>query len=113
MQLSRKDALGAHARDELGLTEVHAARPIQAALASAFAFAVGGALPLGIAFAAPLSSLSLLVTSSSLVALAILGGVAARAGGAGVVRGAARVALWGAVAMGLTALVGRAFGAVV
>lgn len=111
-QLSQHDALGAHARDELGLTEVHAARPIQAALASAVAFAVGAALPLGVAIAAPQDSLSLLVTGASLASLGVLGSVAARAGGAGMLRGAVRVTLWGAVAMGLTALVGRAVGAV-
>ncbi|MDH3223696.1 MAG: VIT family protein [Gemmatimonadota bacterium] len=112
IKLTRHDALGAHARDELGLTEVHAARPIQAALASALAFAVGAALPLAVAIAAPRESLGLLVTSASLVSLGVLGSVAARAGGADVIRGAVRVTLWGAVAMGLTALVGRAFGAV-
>ena len=111
-QLSQHDALAAHARDELGLTEVHAARPIQAALASALAFAVGAALPLGVAVAAPRDSLSLLVTGSSLASLGVLGSVAARAGGAGMVRGAVRVTLWGAVAMGLTAVVGSAVGAV-
>lgn len=111
-RLSRRDALGAHSRDELGLTAVHSARPIQAALASALAFAIGASLPLGVAFAAPLTTMSLFVTGASLVALAILGGVAARAGGAAVVRGASRVAILGAVAMGLTSLVGRAFGAV-
>jgi VIT1/CCC1 family predicted Fe2+/Mn2+ transporter len=111
-QLSRHDALGAHARDELGLTEVHAARPIQAALASALAFALGAALPLGVAVAAPRDSLSLLVTAASLVSLGVLGGVAARAGGSGVMRSAARVTLWGAVAMALTALAGRAVGGI-
>ncbi|MDH3207149.1 MAG: VIT family protein [Gemmatimonadota bacterium] len=111
-QLSHHDALGAHARDELGLTEVHAARPIQAAFASALAFAIGATLPLGVAIAAPRDSLSFLVTGTSLASLAVLGSVAARAGGAGMFRGAVRVTLWGAVAMGLTALVGRAVGAV-
>jgi len=111
-QLSAHDALGAHARDELGLTEVHAARPIQAALASALAFAVGAALPLGVAMAAPRETTGPLVTGASLASLAVLGGVAARAGGAGVIRGAGRVVLWGAVAMGLTALVGHAVGTV-
>jgi VIT1/CCC1 family predicted Fe2+/Mn2+ transporter len=111
-QLTQHDALGAHARDELGLTEIHAARPIQAALASALAFAVGAALPLGVAIAAPRDTLSLLVTGASLASLAVLGIVAARAGGAGVFRGAVRVTLWGAGAMALTALVGRAVGAV-
>lgn len=111
-QLTAHDALGAHARDELGLTETHAARPIQAALASALAFAVGAALPLGVAVSAPPESTGVSVTATSLVALALLGGMAARAGGAGVMRGAVRVALWGAIAMGLTALVGRAVGTV-
>jgi len=111
-QLSAHDALGAHARDELGLTEVHAARPIQAALASALAFAVGAALPLGVAMAAPRETTGPLVTGASLASLAVLGGVAARASGAGVIRGAGRVVLWGAVAMGLTALVGHAVGTV-
>ncbi len=109
-QLSEHDALAAHARDELGLTEVHAARPVQAAFASALAFAVGAALPLGVALTAPRDALSLSVTGASLVSLAVLGSVAARAGGAGVLRGAVRVTVWGAVAMGLTALVGRAVG---
>ncbi len=111
-QLSAHDALGAHARDEMGLTETHAARPIQAALASALAFAVGAALPLGVALAAPPASTGVAVTGASLMSLALLGGIAARAGGAPVMRGAARVASWGALAMALTALVGRAVGTV-
>lgn len=111
-QLTRHDALGAHARDELGLTETHAARPIQAALASAAAFVAGAAVPVGVALATPRSSMSLAVSSASLVSLAMLGGLAASAGGAGMIRGAARVTLWGALAMALTALVGRAFGAI-
>ena len=111
-KLSENDALGAHARDELGLSEVHTARPVQAALASALAFAVGAALPLGVAVAAPQDTLSALVTGASLVSLAALGSLAARAGGSSMVRGATRVTLWGAVAMGLTAAVGRAAGAV-
>lgn len=110
--LSQHDALGAHSRDELGLTEVHAARPLQAAFASALAFAVGAALPLGVAIAAPRNSLTMLVTVASLASLAVLGLVAARAGGSGMIRGAVRVTLWGAVAMALTALVGRAVGTV-
>lgn len=109
-QLSAHDALGAHARDELGLSDVHAARPIQAALSSALAFAVGGALPLVVAIAAPAPTLGRLVTGASLISLAVLGGLAARAGGAGIARGAVRVTVWGAVAMGLTALVGRLVG---
>ncbi len=111
-QLTRHDALSAHARDELGLSEVHLARPIQAAVASALAFAGGAALPLGVAVAAPLSALTTLVPAASLASLMVLGGVAARTGGANVFRGSIRVTLWGAVAMTLTALVGRAFGAV-
>lgn len=111
-QLTAHDALGAHARDELGLTDTHAARPIQAAFASALAFALGAGLPLGVAIAAPRASTGVYVTVASLVSLTLLGGMAARAGGARVLRGAARVALWGAIAMGLTALVGRAVGTV-
>jgi VIT1/CCC1 family predicted Fe2+/Mn2+ transporter len=111
-QLTRHDALSAHTRDELGLSDVHLARPIQAAVASGLAFAAGAVLPLGVAIAAPLSSLSTFVTAASLASLMVLGGVAARAGGAAILRGSTRVTLWGAVAMTLTALVGRAFGAV-
>jgi VIT1/CCC1 family predicted Fe2+/Mn2+ transporter len=111
-QLTAHDALGAHARDELGLSEIHVARPIQAALASALAFAIGAALPLGVAIVAPRASIGAFVTGTSLGALVLLGGMAARAGGARVTTGAVRVALWGAIAMGLTALVGRAVGAV-
>lgn len=111
-QLTAHDALGAHARDELGLSEVHTARPIQAALASAGAFAAGAALPLGVAAATPRASLAFGVTAASLGALAVLGAVAARAGGARIGRGALRVTLWGAAAMAITAAVGRAFGAV-
>jgi VIT1/CCC1 family predicted Fe2+/Mn2+ transporter len=112
VQLTAHDALGSHARDELGLTETHTARPIQAALASAAAFAVGAFLPLGVAMAVPLDHLSLWVGSASLVSLAALGALAARAGGAAIARGAIRVTVWGAVAMTLTALVGRLVGAV-
>lgn len=111
-QLTRHDALGAHARDELGLTDTHTARPMQAATASAAAFALGAALPLGVAVLTPVSSLSFAVSGASLVSLAALGSLAARAGGAHILRGAARVTMWGAGAMVLTALVGRAFGAV-
>ena len=110
-QLTEHDALGAHAHDELGLTDIHTARPVQATIASGIAFAVGSALPLTVAIAAPRRALGVLVTGASLVALAVLGSIAARAGGAGVMRGAIRVTVWGAVAMGLTALVGRAVGA--
>ena len=112
-QLTAHDALGAHARDELGISAVHAARPVQAALASAATFAVGAGLPLSVAAIAPVSRLILLVAVTSLVFLAFLGGVAARAGGASMTRGAVRVTFWGAFALALTALIGRVFGAAV
>ena len=112
-ELTAHDALGAHARDELGMSESTRARPIQAALASAAAFAVGAALPLALAVLWPASSLSLAVGVSSLVVLAVLGGTAARLGGAPLAAGAARVAFWGVVAMACTALVGRLFGTAV
>jgi VIT1/CCC1 family predicted Fe2+/Mn2+ transporter len=110
-QLMAHDALGAHARDELGISETLAARPIQAALASAASFAVGAALPLIVTALSPERLLMLLVAVTSLVFLALLGGVAARAGGAPVGVGALRVTFWGALAMGLTAAVGTLFGA--
>ena len=109
-QLMAHDALGAHARDELGISETLKARPVQAALTSAASFAVGAAMPLLTAAMVPTKSLILLVTATSLVFLAVLGGVAARVGGANVVTGAMRVTLWGALAMGLTAAVGALFG---
>ena len=112
-QLTANGALGAHARDELGLTEVHAARPVQAALASAGTFAVGAALPLLAAALAPLSALIPVVAASSLLCLAALGAIAAGAGGAGRGRGALRVTFWSALAMGASALVGRLFGTTV
>jgi len=112
-QLTSHDALGAHARDELGLSEVTRARPIQAALASAAAFALGAALPFMLVLFVPLAILTPVVIGSTLVLLAILGAVAARLGRASLVIGAARVMFWGAVAMGCTALVGRLFGTVV
>jgi VIT1/CCC1 family predicted Fe2+/Mn2+ transporter len=112
-QLTSRDALAAHARDELGLSEATAARPMQAALASAGTFAVGALLPVAIAAAAPRHLLSLLVTASALVLLAGLGALAARIGGAAMWRGALRVLFWGALAMGLSALVGRLFGTTV
>jgi VIT1/CCC1 family predicted Fe2+/Mn2+ transporter len=112
-QLTAHDALGAHARDELGMSESTRARPIQAALASASAFAVGAALPLVFAAFWPAGSLSIAVGGSSLLLLAVLGGTAARLGGAPLAAGAARVAFWGAVAMASTALVGRLFGTAV
>ena len=112
-QLMAKDALAAHARDELGLSEMTAARPLQAALASAGTFSVGALLPVLVAAFAPPARLSWLVTGSALVLLAVLGAVAARVGGAPMGRGASRVAFWGAIAMAASALVGRLFGATV
>jgi len=109
-QLMAHDALAAHARDELGLTELHSARPIQAAVSSAASFAVGAALPMGAAFLAPLERAVPIVAGSSLVFLAVLGTVAARAGGAPALKGAVRVTFWGALAMALTAAVGLLFG---
>ncbi len=110
-QLMAHDAIGAHARDELGITETMSARPIQAALASAASFAVGAALPLLVVALAPGGTLIPLVSATSLAFLALLGGVAARAGGAGVMVGATRVLFWGALAMAITAGVGAMFGA--
>lgn len=110
-QLMAHDALGAHARDELGITETLRARPMQAALASAASFAVGAAMPLLVTVVAPAARLIPLVGGTSLVFLALLGAVAARVGGAGVLRGAVRVTFWGALAMALTAGVGSLFGA--
>ena len=112
-QLMAHDALGAHARDELGISSIHAARPVQAALASAATFAVGAALPLLVAAIAPTTRIIAPVAVASLLFLALLGGIAARAGGAGVLRGAARVTFWGAFALALTALIGRLFGTTV
>jgi VIT1/CCC1 family predicted Fe2+/Mn2+ transporter len=112
-QLTARGALAAHARDELGFSTMHAARPVQAALASAGTFAVGAALPLIVAALVPENNIIMAVSGSSLVFLAFLGSLAASAGGAGRVRGALRVTFWGALAMALTALVGRAFGTVV
>jgi len=111
-QLMAHDALAAHARDELGLSEIHAARPIQAALASAATFAVGAALPLALAWLGPTTFLAPIVAGGSLLFLALLGGMAARAGGANVAIGAGRVTFWGALAMAATAAVGTVFGAV-
>ncbi len=111
-QLMAHDALSAHARDELGLSETHTARPIQAALASAATFAVGATLPLLIVLISPPSTMIPLVAGSSLVFLALMGGLAARAGGARVVTGAVRVMFWGALAMAATAAVGAMFGTV-
>ncbi len=111
-QLTAHDALSAHARDELGLSDIHTARPIQAALASAATFAIGAALPLTLAWLVPEASLVASVAAGSLVSLAVLGALAARTGGAKVARGTMRVLLWGALAMAATAGVGALFGAV-
>ena len=109
-QLMEHDALGAHARDELGIIERVTARPIQAAWASAATFSVGGALPIAAAFMASDKQVVSMVAGLSLVFLAVLGGLAARAGGARISIGVARVTFWGALAMALTAGVGRLFG---
>jgi len=111
-QLMAQDALGAHARDELGISNTFSARPIQAALASAGSFAVGAVMPLLVTIVAPSSAVIPLIAGTSLGFLALLGGLAARAGGAGVMVGALRVTFWGALAMGLTASVGSLFGKV-
>ena len=112
-QLMAHDAIGAHARDELGITKTFRARPIQAALASAGSFSVGAAMPLLVTAVAPEAGLIPLVFGTSLVFLALLGGLAARAGGAGMTVGAIRVTFWGALAMAVTAGVGALFGTVV
>jgi VIT1/CCC1 family predicted Fe2+/Mn2+ transporter len=110
-QLSAGDTLAAHARDELGITEAQAANPIQAALASAATFSVGAALPLIVAALSPASTIIPIVATASLVCLALLGALAARVGGASLMRGAVRVTVWSALALAATALVGRLFGA--
>ena len=110
-QLMKRDALAAHARDELGVTEALAARPIQAAFASAASFAVGAALPLIAAALAPAAALIPIVGGASLVFLGGLGALSASAGGAAFGASVARVVFWGALAMAITAGVGRLFGA--
>jgi VIT1/CCC1 family predicted Fe2+/Mn2+ transporter len=110
-QLMTKDALGAHARDELGISDTLSARPVQAAFASAGSFTVGAALPLLLVLIVPLSRVVWVVSGSSLFFLALLGALAARAGGSPVWRSVARVTFWGALAMALTAGVGALFGA--
>jgi VIT1/CCC1 family predicted Fe2+/Mn2+ transporter len=112
-QLMARDALGAHARDELGITDMQRARPVQAALASAATFAVGAGLPLLIVFVVPAGMLTGFVVGTSLASLAILGTLAAHAGGAKRAIGALRVTFWGAFAMALTYGVGALFGTVV
>ena len=110
-QLMASDALGSHARDELGLTETSNARPLQAALASAVAFATGAGFPVLLSAVTPLNILTRVIMGSALVLLALLGALAARTGGAPVLAGAVRVMFWGVLAMGITALVGYLFGA--
>ena len=109
-QLMKHDALGAHARDELGISDTLTARPVQAALASAATFAVGAVLPLLMVLLFPASALMWAVSGSSLLFLALLGSLAARAGGAPVIKATARVTFWGALAMALTTGVGALFG---
>jgi VIT1/CCC1 family predicted Fe2+/Mn2+ transporter len=113
VQLMAHDALGAHGRDELGISEILNARPVQAALASAGTFAVGAAMPLLAVLFTPTAYLIAVVAGASLFFLATLGGLAAFVGGANAIKGAWRVTFWGALAMGLTAGVGHLFGAVV
>lgn len=112
-QLMAKDALGAHTRDELGISEVASARPLQAAFASALAFIVGAGLPLFSAWVSPEQYLGQVVGATSLLFLVVLGGLAAHTGGASIVRGIMRVSFWGALAMAITAGVGRLFGVAV
>ncbi|MDZ4094082.1 MAG: VIT family protein [Paracoccaceae bacterium] len=109
-QLTAHDALGAHQRDELGISDTVTAHPVQAAVVSAMTFAVGAALPLAVAGLAPIAGMTWTVAGATLVALAGLGAVGAAAGGAGRVRGAVRVTFWGALAMAATAAVGAIFG---
>jgi vacuolar iron transporter family protein len=112
-QLMKNDALAAHARDELGISEITTARPIQAALTSAATFSAGAAMPLLAVLLSPSSLLVPIVSAGSLLFLALLGAIGAKAGGANVVRATARVTFWGALAMALTAGIGKLFGTVV
>lgn len=113
VQLTRADALGTHAREELGISEITAARPIQAALTSAATFTIGALMPLLTVLVCPAAFAIPAVSAASLVFLGVLGAVGARAGGASLVKATARVMFWGALAMGITALIGRVFGTVV
>jgi VIT1/CCC1 family predicted Fe2+/Mn2+ transporter len=113
VQLTAKDALGAHAREELGISDTTKARPVQAALASAAMFAIGAALPVLIVLAAPVPALVPAVAVSTLGFLALLGAISARVGGAGMVKPVARVVFWGAVALGVTAGISALFGTIV
>lgn len=109
-QLMQHDAIGAHARDELGISETNAARPVQAALTSAAAFAIGAALPLGVALLVPVTNAIVAVSASSLVFLGVLGAAGAKTGGANMVTAALRVLFWGTLAMAVTAAIGALFG---
>lgn len=108
-QLMKRDPLGAHTRDELGITETNKARPLQAALASAATFAIGAALPLLVVMFCPLQMISRIVAASALISLALLGALAARTGGASMLKGAVRVTFWSAIAMIATAAIGTLF----
>ena len=112
-QLMAHDALGSHARDELGINESFTAKPVQAALASAAAFSVGAVFPLILVLASPSKDLIVVVSLGSLGFLAILGIIAAKVGGANAIKGALRVCFWGALAMIITAAIGKLFGTVV
>ena len=112
-QLMDRDALGVHAREELGISEITTARPVQAALTSAATFSVGAAMPLLMVVVSPANVLVPVVSAASLVFLALLGAVSARAGGANILRATVRVTFWGALAMAVTASIGKLFGAVV
>src|SRR5690606_9724201 len=110
VQLTERDALAAHARDELGISETVTAHPVQAALVSALTFAVGAVIPLIVVWLAPATQITLTAAASAIVALTILGALGASAGGAGIVKPAIRVTFWGALAMAVTAGVGVLFG---
>ena len=112
-QLMAKNALAAHARDELGISEITAARPVQAALTSAATFSIGAAMPLLMVVVSPASALVPVVFAASLAFLALLGAIGAKIGGAGILRGTIRVTFWGALAMAITAGIGKLFGTVV
>ncbi|MBN9334512.1 VIT family protein [Devosia sp.] len=109
-QLTARDALAAHARDELGISETVETNPVQAALVSALTFAAGAVVPIAVAFFTPAEQANLVVAGTTLLGLAVLGALGASAGGAGVARGAARVVFWGAIAMAATAAIGALFG---
>ena len=112
-QLMARDPLAAHARDELGISEITTARPVQAALTSALMFSVGAAMPLLMVVVAPINWLVPIVAAASLGFLALLGAIGARAGGAGILRATLRVTFWGALALGITAGIGKLFGTIV